>query len=99
MSMVEKEVIEKIGEYVAKKGGQHREWYLGLAEDPKKAMFQKHNVDKDTDYWFFKFATDAIEAARIQDKMLMSGFDGEKVSHDAKAIGVFVYRKRPHTKE
>ena len=99
MSMVEKEVMEKIEEYVAKKGGQHREWYLGISSDPKKALSQKHNVDLEKDYWFFKFATDIIEAKRIQDKMLMSGFDGEKVSNDPKATGVFVYRKRPHTKE
>ena len=62
MSQTEDDAIEKITKYARSKGGPLQEWYVGMAKDPKKALFKRHNVDKNKDAWFFKFVTDAMEA-------------------------------------
>ncbi len=99
MALNEKDILDEILKYTAEKGGIHSEWYAGAAKDPQKALFKKHNVDKKNDLWMFDFAAFSVDAQRAVSRLVMMGFDGEAVNSDKEATGVFIYRKKQHTKE
>ena len=99
MSQVEEDIIERILQIVAEKGGRRAQWYVGVAKDPKKALFKEHHVPKSGNPWFFKHAMDHTEALRIQDRLLREGLDGAAFNKDVKATGIYLYRKSGHTKE
>ena len=88
MSMTEQNTMEAILKYVESKGGTKSLWYVGLAKDPKKAMFKEHNVAEHGSPWFYNFAVDPQEALRIYDKLLMMGFDGARLPKDLNVNGV-----------
>ncbi|MFP4466672.1 MAG: hypothetical protein ACLFP1_06455 [Candidatus Goldiibacteriota bacterium] len=99
MGMVEQELKEAIIEYVRKKGGPFSGWYVGVSKKPDKSIFKDHKVPKKGSPWFYKFASDSMESARVYEQLLMMGFDGDKKSSDPGAFGVYVYRKSKETKE
>jgi 1,4-dihydroxy-2-naphthoyl-CoA synthase len=99
MAQTEKEMIEKITKYIFEKKGAHSEWFMGISSDPQKALFKNHNVDKKTDFWMYEFLPDAPSAHRVVDQLLMMGYDGDPGRKEPASTGVFVYRKKQHTKE
>ena len=99
MSQVEEDIIEQVLKYIAEKGGKRAQWYVGVAKDPKKALFKEHRVPKSGTPWYYKNAMDHTEALRIEDRLLREGLDGAVFNKDIKAIGVYVYRKSGHTKD
>jgi hypothetical protein len=98
MAKDEKELVDLIVKYAAHKGGAKGTWYVGVSKDPQKKLFKVHGVDKQNDSWIFDHAVDTVEAARIIDKLLMMGFDGEAL-HEPDGTGIYVYQKKEHTKE
>jgi len=99
VSQVEDNIIEAVLRYAASKGGRRTQWYVGIAKDPKKALFKVHKVPKNKTPWMYKFAFDINEAIRIEDRLLREGFDGDKFPSDRKANGIYVYRKTGETRE
>ncbi len=99
MAQTEKEMIDKITKYIFEKKGAHGEWFMGVSSDPQKALFKKHNVDKKTDFWMYEFLPDAPAAHRVVDQLLMMGYDGDPGRKEPASTGVYIYRKRQHTKE
>lgn len=42
--------------YIKEFGADFREWYIGIADDPKAAMCSLHGVDETEDIWLYKQA-------------------------------------------
>lgn len=42
--------------YIKEFGGEFSEWYIGIAADPKKTLFEEHNVDESADVWLYRQA-------------------------------------------
>lgn len=51
-------------------GANYPEWYVGIAADPPKRLFNDHNVDKTGGNWIYQDAGDA-DSARIIEQHLI----------------------------
>lgn len=40
--------------YIKGLGGQFGDWYVGVADDPETALFERHQVNRETDPWIYK---------------------------------------------
>ncbi len=67
--------------YIKEFGGDFKDWYVGVAADPKHIMFQKHSVHREEDIWLYKQALTFTACKTIQQYFLEKlKTDGETVS-------------------
>ncbi len=99
MAKYSEDLLEEIVKFVNEHGANYREWYVGISKEPEKDLFKKHNVQKNGDLWMYDLATDLNNAKQVEEKLVMMGFDGASMPSDSKAVGVYIYKKRGHTKE
>lgn len=85
--------------YIKEFGGEFSDYYVGIAADPKKALFEKHHVDPEKDPWLYKQALSFAAARTVQDYFLRRlGADGEPVLRgDEDTDCVYVYKKSENT--
>jgi hypothetical protein len=75
-------------------------WFVGIAEDPKKTLADIHGLDLDTDRWIYKQALSFAAARAVQ------GYFLERLKTDGVAITqghddldcVYAYQKTRHTR-
>lgn len=86
--------------YIKEFGGDFSDYYVGIAADPQKALFETHGVDKDKDPWLYK-QTLTFAAARTVQRYFLDRLraDGEAVVQgDADTDCVYVYKKSANTR-
>ena len=85
--------------YMKEYGGNFNDWYVGIAADPKSAMFQKHNVHQEDDIWLYKQALTFTACKTIQQYFLDKlKTDGEPVLEGNEDTDcVFLYKKSERT--
>ena len=86
--------------YIKEFGGEFADYYVGIAADPKAALFKRHEVDDKQDPWLYK-QTLTFQAARTVQRYFLEklGTDGEAViKGDEDTDCVYVYKKSARTK-
>lgn len=85
--------------YIKEFGGDFEDYYVGIAADPQKALFEEHGLDKDKDPWLYKQALTFYAARTVQNYFLdRLGTDGEPVRRgDEDMDCVYVYKKSERT--
>ena len=96
---MEERIINEIINHVNTCGGLRKEWYVGIAEDPKKRLFSDHNVSENGDSWILRDASNETAARAIEEHLLNLGFDGGGGGGSYLTHFVYAYRKAYHTKE
>jgi hypothetical protein len=88
------EIIREISDYMEQQGGFPSDWYVGVAEDARNALFEDHNVDWQRGRWIYQPAESFLEAEEISEHFLIVvGTDGEDGNGDFAARQVYAYRK------
>lgn len=85
--------------YIKEFGGDFKDWYVGIASNPKKTMFEKHSVHENDDIWLYKQALTFTACKTIQDYFLqVLKTDGETItSGDEDTDCVYLYKKSERT--
>ena len=85
--------------YIKEFGGEFNEWYVGIAADPKKKMFEEHSVHKEEDIWLYKQALTFAACKTIQDYFLkILEVDGVSVTGGNEDTDcVYLYKKSVRT--
>ena len=85
--------------YMKECGGDFGDYYVGIAADPKKTLFERHNVDEDADPWLYKQALTFQAARTVQDYFLgRLKSDGAPVFEGGEDMDcVYVYKKSERT--
>jgi len=52
--------------YIKEFGAQFGEWYVGIADDPKQALFEDHRVDPENGIWLYRQAVSFAACLTIQ---------------------------------
>lgn len=81
--------------YVKEFGSDFRGWYVGITDDPQKALFQTHGLDRDKDIWLYKQAV-SFAACRTVQKYYVEqrNMDGRlQCEGTADTDCVYLYRK------
>ncbi len=85
--------------YIKEFEGDFNDWYVGIAADPKKTMFEQHHVHQDNDIWLYKQALTFTACKTVQTYFLsILSTDGVLVSNgDEDTDCVYLYKKSERT--
>lgn len=97
MNLTQDQALAKILEYINNGRGQARDWYVGIASDPRKRLFNDHNVRENGDYWIYRGCLDSNTARLVEQQLCSVGFDGGAGGGDAKCVYVYAYKKTNNT--
>ena len=95
----EEQIKQDIKAYIGKNGGVHREWYVGIASDPKQRLFTEHGVHENGDAWVYDWAPDSDAARRVEQYFIQTlGTAGGPGGGDSTTRSVYAYKRNSHTK-
>jgi hypothetical protein len=84
--------IEKeIDSLIQNTGGKYRDWYVGLALNPRHELFTVHHVNEKSGTWVFKDAGNEMSAREIEAIFLKRGCKGGPARKDS-SRHVYVYK-------
>ena len=76
-------IEQEIDSLIHKSGSGYREWYVGLAINPRQRLFEGHNVSEKSGMWTYKDAGSEIEARDIEAVFLKRGCKGGSIKKDS----------------
>jgi hypothetical protein len=86
--------------YIKEFGGSFGDYYVGLTDDPQKALFETHGLVKNRDPWLYKQALSFAAARTVQqyfvDRLHTDGEPAVAGSEDVDCV--YVYRKSMGTR-
>jgi hypothetical protein len=86
--------------YIKEFDQRFENWFVGIAEDPKKTLAEIHGLDLDTDRWIYKQAL-SFNAARTVQRYFLERLkaDGVAITEgDENLDCVYAYQKNRHTR-
>lgn len=95
----ESQIIAEIAAHLDKEGSVHGSWYVGISADPRRRLFNDHNVSEKGGWWIFRRAANDTIARRIEQHFLDLGCDGGGGGGDHTCCSVYAYRKTATTIE
>ncbi len=95
--MSKQQVLADIMAYVAQGGGKYREWYAGVASDPRDRLFNGHSVKEKGDYWIFRTCDSSEDARAVEDELFRLGAKGGPGGGDSTTAAVYAYKIASHT--
>ncbi len=98
MANTKAEIIEAITKHIKDRGGNLKDWYVGITEDAEERLFKGHKVDKDKDKWIYKTAKSSKEARELEIYFINSlNTDGGSGGGDKDADKIYAYKKSSNT--
>jgi hypothetical protein len=89
------EIFGQIKEF----GSQFDEWYVGISDDPTKALFEEHGVDREADIWLYKQALTFVACQTVQRYFLQNlktdGIEVSSANEDTDCV--YLYKKSDRT--
>lgn len=98
MPYSEEDLKKQINDFITHHGGSYSSWYVGISENPRRRLFQEHNVDENKDTWIFRQANSHHIARNVERYFVQNlGTDGGTGGGDEDADVVYAYKKNMHT--
>ena len=96
-----KETVKlEIEKYIQNSGESYSDWYVGIASDPRKRLFNDHNVDEKSGHWIFRECENSSVAREIEEYLINTlGTDGNPGGGDYSTKYVYAYKKTSSTIE
>lgn len=92
-------LIHEIHRYIERRGGPYRDWYVGVAADVERVLFDEHRVNRDVDPWIYRDAGSADLARDVETYFVHTlGADGETGGGGHGSVFVYAYYKGPRTR-
>ncbi len=96
--MIKNDIVREIRAHADKEGSGYGNWYCGIATNPKRRLFNDHNVPEKS--WWIRRNAETEQNARDTEKYLLDlGFDGDDGGGDSSTIHVYAYKKTSTTIE
>jgi len=85
--------------YIKEFGETFGDWYVGVADDPKAALFDRHKLDPADDIWLYRQAVSFAACQTVQRYFIETlGTDGALViSGTDHTDCVYLYKKSTNT--
>lgn len=98
MANTKAEIIAAITKHIKDRGGELKDWYVGITEDAEERLFKGHNVDKENDKWIYRTAKNSKEARELEKYFIDSlRTDGGPGGGDDDADKIYAYKKSSNT--
>lgn len=79
--------------------GKRSDWYVGIAADAKKRLFNDHNVSQQNGRWIYREADSSGMARDAESRLHDLGYDGGPGGGDDDTTFVYAYLKTTRTVE
>ena len=99
MAKSKKEIIEEIEAYMAKRGGDIEDWYVGISANARERLFDDHSVDEKKGAWIIRGTSSDSVARDIEKYFLAKGAQGGTGGGDAESTAVYAYKTTSDTRE
>lgn len=80
-------------------GTGYRNWYAGVASDPRRRLFVEHNVEEHGGRWIFRPCSSDDVAREVEQHFLGKGCQGGPGGGDGGTRYVYAYLVTPSTRE
>jgi hypothetical protein len=98
--MFAQEIVDAFIRFIHNFGGAYYQWYIGIAADPEKKLFNDHMVNKKNDTWKYENAGSEKNALTIEKYLIDKfGAQGDEGSGDSNTTYVYAYRISDTTAE
>lgn len=98
MAAAKQTAIADIRTYIEQRGGAYREWYVGIATDPRARLFRDHGVGENGDFWIYRECESSLVAREVKEFFVrILGADGGVGGGYASTQSVYAYLKTPRT--
>lgn len=91
------QVVRDVEAYIAKNGGAYRDWYAGVAKDPRARLFNDHNVQEKGDAWIYRDCDSDDAARQVEQYFLAKGCKGGPGGGGQGTRYFYTYKIKPHT--
>ncbi len=93
------QTIQAFEDHRQTRGGAYEYWYAGVASDPKKRLFQDHNVSEPFGQWIYQDVFSDAAARQVEDYFLARGCKGGPGGGDSGTRYAYLYKVTSQTKE
>jgi hypothetical protein len=86
-------IVMEMLEFIYREGGHPNNWCIGVTNDPRRRLFDEHQIHYKNDSWIYRTATSEGDALQVHSYFLEFGLvKGEEVWQSG-ACAVYAYRK------
>lgn len=93
------EIVNQIYAYIQQVGGSSRDWYVGIASEPRSCLFVRHNVTETGGAWIYRDAGTDSSARAIERAFTDVGYSGGPGGGDSSTRYVYAYKITSSTRE
>lgn len=98
MASTKEEIIDDIKSYIIKREGGYSKWYVGIAEDAQKRLFEDHGVREEGNPWIYRTANSSSIAREVEEYFVnVMGTDGGLGGGGEDTKMVYAYKKQIYT--
>lgn len=94
----ELEIIGSIKTFIAERGGQWADWYVGITKDIACRLFRDHRVSVHENTWIWCEAANSESARAVEIHFLILGCDGGPGGGDATSKFIYAYQRTSQTR-
>jgi hypothetical protein len=91
-------IVMEMQEFIQREGGHPKIWCIGITNDPRRRLFDGHQVHYQDDAWIYRIATSEGEALHVQAYFLEFGLNDVRGDLRSGYRMVYAYRKSINTK-
>jgi hypothetical protein len=85
-------IINEIIDHIRRVGGGYSDWYIGIADNLRRTLFDEHNVDKNLYTYFTKVAPNNMAAEMIEKYFKDQGCQGDSETGNELSRVIYAYR-------
>ena len=89
-------IEQAIDSLIKNSGEEYREWYVGLAINPRQQLFNVHHVSEKSGTWVYKDAGCETAAREIEAIFLKKGCKGGTIKKDS-SRHIYVFKMTRNT--
>lgn len=81
-------------------GSNYNSWYVGIANDPVRRLFEDHNVNKEVGPWIYRKCYNDTSAREVEQALISNlKTQGGPGGGDDSTVFVYAYEIKSYTKE
>lgn len=101
-TLTKQSAYDEIKNYITSNtlGANYSSWYVGIANNPERRLFQEHEVNKENGRWIYAKCYSNSSAREVESALIDSlGTHGGPCGGDDSTIYVYAYEIRSYTNE
>lgn len=101
-TLTKQSAYDEIRNYIVSNtlGSNYSSWYVGIANDPERRLFQEHEVNRENGRWIYTKCYSDSSAREVENTLIENlGTQGGPGGGDDSTIFVYAYEIKSYTNE